>query len=61
MTFCTLFLSSLSWTDSDLVPDSVFQTYGMAIATFCQTVVDSVAEIQGFLLPSPQDCFSVAV
>lgn len=41
-------LSSLRWTDDILVPNSVFQTYGMAIATFCQTVVDSVAEIQGF-------------
>lgn len=41
-------LSSLRWTDYVLVPNSVFQTYGTAIATFCQTVVDSVAEIQVF-------------
>lgn len=41
-------LSSLRWTDCVLVPNSVFQSYGMAIATFCQTVVDSVAEIQVF-------------
>lgn len=27
-------LSSLSWTDCDLVPNFVFQTYGMAVAMF---------------------------